>query len=66
MRFQVGDIVRIIDENAFYYNAIGRISEITNNDYLVIFTAIDDVTGELCIYESCYYYDYQLKEEPLW
>ena len=65
MRYQVGDIVRVIDKNAFYYNAIGQISEITNNDYLVIFTAIDNDTGEYFVYEDCYYYDYQLKEEIL-
>ena len=64
MKFKVGDIVEIIDKDAFYYGAIGDIDEIDLEDeysYHVIFTMIDDYTGEERVYEDCPYKESQLK-----
>ena len=65
MRFQVGDIVRVIDSTAFFYNVVGQIKEVTDEDYLVVFIAINDETGEEFIYEDCYYYEDQIMKEEI-
>ena len=64
MKFKVDDIVRIIDKDAFYYNAVGIIRFIASDDdysYYIEFEAEDDETGEVFIYESNFYREDQIE-----
>ena len=74
MKYNINDIVEIIDESAFYYGALGRIDKIYTDDetddeyeYFVIFEMIDEETGEESIYEVSYiiqmYLFYHLHQE---
>ena len=60
---EVGCIVRVIDKEAFYYKAIGRIESIDPTQeyaYFVVFEMIDEITGEIEVYEDCYYREDQI------
>ena len=64
MKYNINDIVEIIDESAFYYGALGRIDKIYTDDeyeYFVVFEMIDEETGEESIYEECYYKKNQIQ-----
>ena len=60
--FNKNDVVRVIDKNAFYHKALGRIESIDPTQeyaYFVVFEMIDEETEEVSIYEDCYYYEYE-------
>ena len=62
--FNKNDVVRVIDKNAFYYKSLGRIESIDPTQeyaYLVVFEMIDEITGEIEVYEDCYYKEDQIK-----
>ena len=62
--FNKNDVVRIIDKNAFYYKTLGRIESIDPTQeyaYFVVFEMIDEITGEIEVYEDCYYKEDQIK-----
>ena len=64
MIYKVNDIVEVIDSNAFYYGALGRIDRVQPDDeyeYYVVFEMIDEDTGEVSIYEDCDYKASQIK-----
>ena len=61
MNFKVNDIVKIVSVDAFYYNAIGRVVEVNDDELYVVFEMIDDDTGEVSVYEDCYYYDCEVE-----
>lgn len=61
MEIKVRDIVKVVSVDAFYYNAMGEVGEIEDDEIHVYFTAIDDLTGEEFIYEDCYYYEDELE-----
>jgi hypothetical protein len=57
-KFKPGDVVKIIDESAFYYGAIGEVYSVdpyNEFSYFVVFSMVDEETGEETIYESCNY-----------
>lgn len=61
MKFKVNDIVKIVSVDAFYYNALGRVAEVNDDEVYVVFEMIDSDTGEVSVYEDCYYYDYEVE-----
>ncbi len=62
MKYRVGDIVKIIeDKEVFYHGAVGRIDSYYEGDYYVVFEYIDMETGEVGIYEDCYYDESQIR-----
>ena len=61
MNFKVNDIVKIVSVDAFYYNALGRVAEVNDDEVYVVFEMIDSDTGEVSVYEDCYYYDYEVE-----
>ena len=61
MNFKVNDIVKIVSVDAFYYNALGRVVEVNDDELHVVFEMIDTDTGEVSVYEDCYYYDYEVE-----
>ena len=64
MKYNVGDIVEIIDSNAFYHGALGTVDKIYTDDeyeYFVVFQMINETTGEEEVYEECYYKESQIK-----
>lgn len=61
MNFKVNDIVKIVSVDAFYYNALGRVAEVNDDEVYVVFEMIDTDTGEVSVYEDCYYYDYEVE-----
>ena len=61
MKFKIGDVVKVINNEAFYYNAIGEVGEIEDDEIHVYFIAIDETTGEEFIYEDCYYLEEELE-----
>ena len=61
MNFKVNDIVKIVSVDAFYYNALGRVAEVNDDELYVIFEMINTDTGEVSVYEDCYYYDYEVE-----
>lgn len=67
MKYKINDIVRIIDKSAFYYNALGRIMSITDDEfaYYVVFEMIDEDTNEVSIYEDCFYKENQIIKEDI-
>jgi hypothetical protein len=63
MKYNVNDIVEVVDLDAFYYGALGRIDKIQLGDkysYYVVFEMIDEC-GETSIYEDCEYKESQIK-----
>ena len=58
---KINDIVKVVSVDAFYYGALGRIDEVCEDEYHVVFEMIDEFTGEISIYEECYYYDYEIE-----
>ena len=58
---KINDIVKVICVDAFYYGALGRIDEVCEDEYHVVFEMIDEDTGEVSIYDECYYYDYEIE-----
>ena len=61
MNFKVNDIVKIVSVDAFYYNALGRVAEVNDDEVYVVFEMTDTDTGEVSVYEDCYYYDYEVE-----
>lgn len=61
MNFKVNDIVKIVSEDAFYYNALGRIAEVSDDELYIVFEMVDIDTGEVSVYEDYYYYDYEVE-----
>ena len=63
MNYKVNDIVEVIDPEAFYCGALGRIDRIQPDDeysYYVVFEMINEY-GEKSIYEDCEYKKSQIK-----
>ena len=63
MKYNVNDIVEVVDLEAFYYGALGRIDKVQPGDeysYYVVFEMIDEY-GETSIYEDCEYKANQIK-----
>ena len=66
--FRVEDIVKVVDPSAYFYGTIGVIRYILDKDnsddeyyFFVQFEMIDDDTGEVSVYEDCYYTEQQIK-----
>ena len=63
MKYNVNDIVEVVDLEAFYYGTLGRIDKIQPDNeysYYVVFEMIDEY-GETSIYEDCEYKENQIK-----
>ena len=60
MKFKTGDIVQVINENAFYNGALGEVAEVDDDEILVHFIAVNDITGEVFVYEECFYQEEEL------
>ena len=58
---KINDIVKVVCVDAFYYGVLGRIDEVCEDEYHVVFEMIDEETEEVSIYEECYYYDYEIE-----
>ena len=58
---KINDIVKVVSVDAFYYGALGRIDEVCEDEYHVVFEMIDEITEEVSIYEEYYYYEYELE-----
>lgn len=64
MIYNKGDIVEIIDESAFYFGALGLIDAVYEDaeyEYFVVFQMIDELTGDIEVYEECYYKENQIQ-----
>lgn len=64
-KFKVNDIVRIVNNNAFMYGAVGVIFHICEDEenypYYVQFQAVDTDTEEVFVYEDGYYNESDLR-----
>ena len=58
---KINDIVKVVSVDAFYYGTLGRIDEVCEDEYHVVFEMIDEETEEVSIYEDCYYYEYEIE-----
>lgn len=61
MNYKVGDVIIVVSVDAFYCGAIGRIREVYEDYYNVVFEAKDMDTGEVFIYEECDYLEEEIE-----